>query len=236
VLDVVDAVFHFAVFAHNLHDVSYIGYLYPADNVVAPVRLIELPVASGVKRFFFVNSLKVGGQNVNGETDEIPDGIYGETKREAELKLLEICQQSGMHVSIVRPSLVYGAGAKGNPALMRRGIEQGRYPPLPETRNRRSMIHIDDLLEALLLVAEDERANGEIFIATNSVANSSREIYEAICQAVGKPVPSWSMPKIVFDWAGYLNPRIRYTVDKLLGDEYYSSAKLDGLGFRAKKT
>jgi hypothetical protein len=34
--------------------------------------------------------------------------------------------------------------------------------------------------------------------------------------------------------AGLVSPRIRYKVDKLLGDEYYSSEKLEALGFKAE--
>jgi len=231
----ISTVYNLAGYAHDLGDASSVAHLYQAVNVDATVRLANLAVESGVKIFVFVSSVNAGGC---GEDDVLtrPVGVYGKTKREAELKLLEIGRQSGMHVSIVRPSLVYGVNVKGNLALMRRGIEQGWFPPLPETGNRRSMIHVDDLVQALMLVAEDERANGEIFIATDGIAHSSREIYEALCHSVGKAVPNWSVPKIVFNWAGYLNPRIRYKVDKLLGDEYYSSAKLEGLGFRAKKT
>ena len=44
------------------------------------------------------------------------------------------------------------------------------------------------------------------------------------------------MPKFLFDGLAMLNPKLRYKVDKLLGDEYYSSAKLEGLGFRAEKS
>jgi len=171
-----------------------------------------------------------GGAGIDG----VPDGIYGETKREAELRLLEITQQSNMHVAIVRPALVYGPKVKGNLQLMCSGIEKGWFPPLPETGNRRSMIHVDDLVQSLLLVAEDSRANGEILIATDGKPHSSREIYEAMCQAAGKTVPSWSVPKFLFELAGLVSPRIRYKVDKLLGDEYYSSEKLEALGFKAE--
>ncbi|MBT3404529.1 MAG: hypothetical protein HN421_12605, partial [Gammaproteobacteria bacterium] len=108
------------------------------------------------------------------------------------------------------------------------------FPPLPETGNRRSMIHVDDLVRALLLVAEDERANGEIFIATDGVPHSSREIYEAMRQVAGKAAPGWSVPKFLFELAGLVSPRIRYKVDKLLGDEYYSSERLEALGFKAE--
>ncbi|HHZ78790.1 MAG TPA: NAD-dependent epimerase/dehydratase family protein, partial [Candidatus Lambdaproteobacteria bacterium] len=237
----VDTVFHLAGFAHDLRDASKVEHLYRAINVNATVQLAELAAQQGVQRFVFVSSVKAGGGTIVGRcmTEEDkgePQGIYGSTKREAELKLLEIGRQSCMHVSIVRPSLVYGPGVKGNLAKMRSGIEKGWFPPLPETGNHRSMIHVDDLVRALLLVAEDDRANGEIFIATDGVPHSSRKIYEAICQQVDKTVPRWSVPKFLFDGVASVSSRFRYKVEKLLGDECYSSTKLESLGFRAERT
>jgi UDP-glucose 4-epimerase len=233
-LENIDMVFHLAGYSHDLSKASKFDHIYRQVNVDATVRLAVLAATSGVTKFIFVSSVKAGG------IDEIavdePEGVYGKTKREAEFKVLEIGQQTGLHVSIVRPSLVYGPGVKGNLHLMRSGIEQGWFPPLPETGNCRSMIHVDDLVRAILLVADDKRANGEIFIATDGVPHSSRDIYEAICYSVGKTIPRWSVPKILFDGLSLLSPRIRYKVDKLLGDEYYSSAKLEGLGFKAEKS
>ena len=98
------------------------------------------------------------------------------------------------------------------------------------------MIHVDDLVRALLLVAEDDRADGEIFIATDGVPHSSRKIYEAVCKQLDKTVPRWSVPKFLFDGVASVSSRFRYKVEKLLGDEYYSSAKLETLGFRAERT
>ena len=233
-LDDVETVFHLAGFAHDLRYASGVEHLYRKVNVVATVRLVELAVNSGVERFVFVSSVKAGG--VNEDDGVQPNGVYGETKREAELKILEIGRQSKMHVSIVRPSLVYGTGVKGNLALMRRGVEQGWFPPLPETGNRRSLIHVEDLVKVLILVAEDYRANGEIFIATDGVPHSSREIYEAICQSVGKKTPNWRVPKFIFEGVSLLSPRVQYKVGKLLGNEYYSSEKLEKLGFLAEKS
>ena len=226
----VDTVFHLAGFSHDFRDASEIEHLYRLVNVDSTVQLVELAVASGVKQFVFVSSVKAGGSSVEGK----PEGVYGQTKREAELKILEIGRQSEMHVAIVRPSLVYGNGVKGNLALMLRGVEKGWFPPLPETGNRRSMIHVDDLVSVLIFVAEDQRANGEIFVATDGTPHSSREIYEAICHVVGKVTPSWSVPKFLFDWLSLLSPKIRYKVEKLLGEECYSSEKLQNLGFKAK--
>ena len=236
----VDTVFHLAGFAHDLRDTSKVEQLYRTINVSATVQLAELAAQKGVQRFVYVSSVKAGGKAIVGrcmteEDQGEPEGIYGRTKREAELKLLEIGRQSCMHVSIVRPSLVYGPGVKGNLAIMRSGIEKGWFPPLPETGNRKSMIHVDDLVRAIFFVAEDHRADGEIFIATDGLPHSSRKIYETICQQVNKTVPRWSVPKFLFDGVASVSSRFRYKVEKLFGDECYSSAKLESLEFRAER-
>ena len=240
-LESIDTVFHLAGFAHDMQDPSEVQHLYHAVNVEATVELARLAVISGVKRFVFVSSVKAGGSPLSercaSESDQgDPEGVYGKSKREAELKLLKIGKESGMHVSIIRPSLVYGPNVKGNLQLMLSGIARGWFPPLPETGNKRSMIHVDDLVRAILLVADDDRANGEIFIATDGTPRSSRYIYNAMCSALDKSIPKWSVPKILFDMVSLVNPRIKYKLNKLLGDECYSSAKLEALGFKAKKT
>ena len=240
-LESIDTVFHLAGFAHDMQDPSKVKHLYHAVNVEATVELARLAVISGVKRFVFVSSVKAGGSPLSehcaSESDQSdPEGVYGKSKREAELKLLKIGKESGMHISIIRPSLVYGPNVKGNLKLMLAGIKKGWFPPLPETGNRRSMIHVDDLVRAIFLVAEDNRANGEIFIATDGKPYSSREIYSAMCNIVGRSVPKWSIPKFLFNMIAIISLKIRYKVDKLLGDEYYSSEKLEALGFKAQRT
>jgi len=239
-LNNVNTVFHLAGFAHDMRDANKISDLYYKVNVSATVQLANLAIKSGVKRFVFVSSVKAGGSPpfgtcANEKDQKNTEDVYGKTKREAELKLLEIGKESGMHVSIVRPSLVYGPNVKGNLQLMLSGVKAGWFPPLPETGNRRSMIHVDDLVRAILLITEDKQANGEIFIATDGTPHSSREIYSVICNITGKPVPKWSVPKILFDLASLASPRIKYKINKLLGDECYSSEKLESLGFKAQR-
>jgi UDP-glucose 4-epimerase len=237
----VDIVFHLAGFAHDMQEPSKVEDLYHVINVEASVKLAKLAVESGVKQFVYISSVKAGGglpsSNCINESDQNePKGFYGRSKRQAELQLLKIGNESGMHVSIIRPSLVYGPDVKGNLQLMLSSVKKGWFPPLPETGNKKSMIHVDDLVRAILLVSEDERANGEIFIATDGSPYSSREIYSVICSIAGKSTPKWSVPKILFDLASLVSPRIKYKINKLLGDECYSSIKLEGLGFKAKKS
>ena len=240
-LDSVDVIFHLAGHAHDLASDSIQEKIYYDVNLGGTVKLIKIAVQKKVRKFIYVSSVKAGGvpgfgvcasENDQGESE----GIYGKTKREAELKLLKIGEESDIYLSIIRPSLVYGPNVKGNLQLMLSGIKKGWFLPLPETNNKISMIHVDDLVRAILLVADDDRANGEIFIATDGTPYSSREIYNFMCSALGKPNPKWSVPKSFFDMASLINPRIRYKLNKLLGDKCYSSAKLEALGFKAKKS
>jgi UDP-glucose 4-epimerase len=240
-LESIDTVFHLAGFAHDMSNASKIKDLYYKINVNSTIQLAKLAVQSGVKKFIFVSSVKAGGVAIPGkclsENDQgEPEGVYGKTKREAELKLLEISQNSDMHVSIVRPSLVYGPGVKGNLKLMLSGIERGWFPPLPDVRNLRSMVHVDDLVRSILFVSNNKCANREIFIVTDGTPYSSREIYKYMCKALKKRVPKWHVPFFLFSVISYMNSSVRYRVNKLLGDECYSSEKLQSLGFKTQKS
>ena len=240
-LEGVNTIFHLAGFTHNLRDSSKVKDLYQSINVDATVELAKLALKNNVKKFIFISSVKAGKfSSMDSCVAEIkkenPKSVYGRTKREAELKLLEIGKNTNMQVSIIRPALVYGPNVKGNLRLILLGIKQGWFPPLPEIGNKRSMIHLDDLVRAILFIYDSDNANGEIFIATDGMAYSSRQIYNAMCKAVGKKIPKWSVPKFVFDILSLLSRRIKYRFDKLFGEECYSSKKLEALGFKAKKT
>ena len=240
-LQSIDTVFHLAGFAHDLHVNSETEDLYQIVNVDATVQLAKKAVQAGVKRFVFVSSVKAGGHAFDircmteSEQNE-PEGIYGKTKREAEIKLLEIGRQSEMHVSIIRSSLVYGPNMKGNLHMMLSGIEKGWFPPLPKLKNRRSMVHVDDLVRAIVLVAENNQANGEIFIVTDVSPHSSREIYEVMRKLLGKSIPKWSVPKFLFKFVALFNSSLKYKMNKLFEDDCYSSEKIQSIGFKAQRS
>ena len=184
-LNGIDIIFHLAGIAHDLNNNHNDLDLYRKLNVTSVITLAELALKAGVKKFIFVSSVKAGGQKLDSSVSSevcqgAPEGLYGQTKREAELKLLDLALNSQMFVSIVRPALVYGPNVKGNLKLMLNAIEKGWFPPLPRVKNRRSLVHVDDLVEALKIVSMDRRANGEVFIVTDGRAHTSRELFEAM--------------------------------------------------------
>ena len=237
----IDTVFHIAGFAHDFRSTDDLALTYEAINVNASVQLAKLAIKNKVKTFVFVSSVKAGGlsdQNIcmNELNQKNPDGVYGQSKRDAELQLLKLSKNSDMKLIIVRPSLVYGKGMKGNLNLMLAGIKSGWFPPLPKIVNRRSMIHVDDLVNALIMLSSAPIESGEVFIATDGHPYSSREIYEVMCNILGKKIPKWSIPLWVFAFVSIFNKGIKYKINKLFGNEWYSSEKLESLGFKAKKS
>jgi UDP-glucose 4-epimerase len=81
--------------------------------------------------------------------------------------VLAVGRESGMHTVNLRPALVYGPGMKGNLARLIAAVRRGWLPPLPETGNRRSLVHVDDVAQALLLAAAQPAAAGRTYFVTD---------------------------------------------------------------------
>ena len=157
---------------------------------------------AGVKTFVFLSSVKAmesfGDRCVDETWDGIPSGAYGEAKRQAEAEVIAAGKSFGMHVVNLRLAMVYGRGVRGNIYRMARGIKAGWFPPLPETGNRRSLVHIDDVVAAVRHVAEKPEANGKTYIIAHSHAPSGREIYDAIRRCFGRRQATWEVsPRLV---------------------------------------
>jgi len=235
----VDTIIHLAGFAHDFRNQTKTSNIYYELNVGLTVKLATIAVENNVKKFIFISSVKAGGRSSTGkcmtESQNFdPEDVYGRTKKEAELKILKIGRRTGMHVTILRPSLVYGPNVKGNLRQMYLAIKKGWFPPLPETGNIRSLIHVDDLVRAIFLVVKDERTNGQIYNVTDGVYYSSRDIYTILSETIGREVPKWFIPELIFYIAARMNSKIKHKVEKLMGNECYSSEKLNNLGFKPK--
>ncbi len=227
----IDTVFHLAGYAHDLLDPEKSRKRYFQLNVEATKNLAIQASQEGVKNFIFVSSVKAGSPE--DCLAENPAGIYGETKREAELWLLEFTKNTDMKLFIVRPSLVYGPNIKGNLSSMKNAIEAGWFPPLPKIKNVRSMIHVDDLVRAIIFVLE-KGLDGEVYNITDGKEYSTTEIYETLYAINGKNPPKFRLPLSLFSFLRYMPGKFNQTLSKLLGDEKYSSSKIESLGFSTK--
>ena len=133
-----DCVIHLAARVHMMQESAADPLAeYRAANVDGVLRVAEVAVQAGVRRFVFVSSVKALGDADRGvpwREDDLPLELdpYGSSKREAEQALLDFGRSSGLEVVIVRPPLVYGPGVRAN-FLRLLSVVGKRLPPTPWT-------------------------------------------------------------------------------------------------------
>lgn len=249
-IDGVDTVFHLAARTHAVDEVEDSEARYRRVNVDGTKRVLEAASSAGARRFVYLSSVKAMGEGYAEAQDEsehpAPETWYGRTKLEAERLVLD-----GGYVPepvVLRPALVYGQGAKGNLERMIDAVRAGRFPPVPEVGNRRSMVHVDDVVSAAMMAAIEPAASGRVFIVTDGQPISTREMYVWICSALDKPVQRWTAPvsllrglSKVGDAVGKIRGR-RWVFDsdafdKLFGSAVYDSTAIEKtLGFKPQWT
>lgn len=197
-----DGVIHLAARVHVMNERSADPLAeFRRVNVQGSVALARAAAAAGVRRFVFVSSVKVNGeQTLPGQpfraTDApAPEDAYAISKFEAEQQLQALAQATGMELVIVRPPLVYGPGVGANFGALMRWIGRGRPLPLGALRNnRRSLVAVDNLVDLLVRCATDPAAPGHTFLAGDGEDLSTAELVERIGMALGRPARQLALP------------------------------------------
>lgn len=196
-----DAVIHLAARVHVMNDTSSDPLAaFRAVNVDATLNLARQAIAAGVKRFVFVSSVKVNGEETGEHPftafdEAAPTDPYGQSKLEAEIALRELAQLTGLEVVIVRPPLVYGPDVRANFLRLMQLVKIGLPLPLGAINNRRSMIAVDNLVDLLILCTWHPAAPGQTFMVSDDRDVSVSELLRMLAKAMRKrsmllPVPS----------------------------------------------
>lgn len=129
---------------------------------------------------------------------------------------------------------MYGKNVKGNLSSMLRLLDLGFFPPLPDAKNVRSMIHVDDLVKAIFFLLNQQCSKGQIYNVTDSNKYSSRMIYESLCLSLGKKPFKFAFSLFIFHFAKIVFPNFSSQFQKLFSDAFYSDIKIRKLGFETK--
>ena len=208
-------------------------------NVEGTLAVLEESVAAGVKRFVFISSVKavadVSEKMLDETTPPRPHDAYGETKLEAERLVRVVARQEGIHAPVLRLPLVYGPGIKSNMLRLFSAVNRGLPLPFGAVRNRRSFVHVDNVVEAIRAVLRTPAAGDETFFVSDGMDLSTPELIRRIATALGTRARLLSVPVSALQAAGatgYLLSRIirfHYTSDSLnalLGSLFVDISKL----------
>jgi len=228
----IDTVIHLAARVHVMSDaVADPLAEFLRVNTAGTERLARSAAASGVKRLVYVSSIKVNGEATHSgnkftEADTpSPHDPYGVSKCEAEQVLHRVAEETGLEVVIVRPTLVYGAGVKGNFAQMLRVLAKGIPLPLASVRNLRSLIYVENLVDALIVCATHPDAAGKIYLVSDGEDISTPDLLRRLGTALGRPVRLFPCPQALLKLAGQLTGKSDQ-VERLLGSLQVDSDKI----------
>jgi nucleoside-diphosphate-sugar epimerase len=196
----VHLVVHLAGRAHIRRDSSANSMAeYERINTLGTIRLAQMAAAAHVKRFLFLSSVKVNGEETHGqpfaETDRpAPLDFYAVSKWKAEEGLLHLHRQGELSVVIIRPPLVYGPGVRANFLQLIRLVDSGLPLPLGKIQNKRSLVGLRNLIEFITVCLHDPSAAGELFLVSDQEDLSTADLVQRLAVFLGRspyllPIP-----------------------------------------------
>lgn len=176
-----DVVYHVAGLAHSTPDESQ-REIYYKINTDLTYEIAKHSKEHGIKQFIFMSSIIVYGSGTIGEdrvitkeTPLTPDNFYGDSKKQAEIKIKPL-EDENFKIVIVRPPMIYGPQSKGNYPLLSKFAK--KTPIFPTLENKRSMLYLGNLMEFIKLMIDNEETG--IFLPQNDEYVSSTNLVKEI--------------------------------------------------------
>lgn len=196
------AVVHCAARVHVMNDDAVDPLAeFRRINVEGSLQLARQAAAAGVRRFVFLSSIKVNGEQTDPgrpfTADQAPGPLdpYGISKMEAEAALRALARETGMAVVIIRPPLVYGPAVKGNFLAMIRALWRGIPLPLGAvTANRRSLVALDNLVDLIVTCIDHPAAANQTFLVSDAEDLSTAALLRRMGQQLGRPARLLPVP------------------------------------------
>jgi len=204
---------------------------YRRVNVEGTRTLARAAVTAGVARLVFLSSIKVNGESTRLPFTEddvpAPQDAYGVSKWEAEQALRQVAHGSAMQLVVLRPPLIYGPGVGANFLRLMRAVAQGVPLPLGAIDNRRSLLYLGNLVDAIRLCLSQPGARGQLFLLSDGDDVSSAQLVHRLAAALQVRPRLLRVPAAWLRTAGRLMGKSA-AVERLVG-----SLQVDSSRFRA---
>jgi len=168
-------------------------------NRDATLKLARAAANAGVRRFVFLSTVKVHGEytvehSFSEESPFCPADAYASSKAEAEIELRKLSQETGIEVVFVRPPLVYGPQVKANFLALLNLIRRGIPMPFAAINNRRSMVYLGNLVDAVVTCITHPKAANKAFLVSDGYDISTPDLIRAIAEEMGARPKLWHIP------------------------------------------
>jgi nucleoside-diphosphate-sugar epimerase len=227
----IDVIVHLAARVHVMKDSTADPLSeFRKMNLDATEHLAKMSANAGVKRFVFMSTVKVNGEQTENkpfhETDiPRPEDPYAVSKWEAEQALYKILKDPGLEVVILRPPLVYGPGVKANFLRLLQIVDHNIPLPFMNVYNQRSLIYLGNLVDAIITCCLHPNAKGETFLVSDGEDVSTPELIKMIAHAMNKKAKLLPFPQALLRMMGTLIGK-KEELDRLLRSLCIDSSKI----------
>ena len=223
-LNDVEVVIHTAARVHQMNDLAKDPLTeFMETNCSGTLNLARQAAQAGVKRFIFLSSIKVNGEQSHPDKpfrfDDLrkPRDPYGISKARAEEGLLKIAAETKLEVTIIRPPLVYGPDVKANFAALLRLASKNLPLPLGSVYNKRSFVALDNLISLIVTCIDHPKAVNQIFLVSDDDDVSTAKLFTIMVEAFGKEARLFSISPFLLRGIARLVGK-EDIIDRLCGD------------------
>ncbi|ASK79469.1 UDP-glucose 4-epimerase [Paraphotobacterium marinum] len=194
--DGVDVVVHFAGIAQSEQTNQE---EYEQINFKGTLKLAEEAASAGVKRFIFISTALVNGNNTNekpfSEKDKVfPANAYATSKYKAEQSLQSLALKSNMDFVIIRPPVVYGNGVKSNFTTLVKLVKKLPILPFGLAHNSRSYLSVLNFIDFIELCLFNDKVANQTFLISDNESISTKELTNRINGVFGKKTRQLPVP------------------------------------------
>ncbi|MHC1479692.1 NAD-dependent epimerase/dehydratase family protein [Frateuria aurantia] len=155
--------------------------------------------------------------------------------REGEIRLAELCRRQGRHWTILRPTLIYGAGLDRSLSPIARAATRWRIFPLPPGGGLRQPVHADDVAAALLAGSRVGSASGPPIACGGGERLPAAEMFARVWRSLPRRVVPVPVPKLAVKMYGALDPARAGMLERLEQDLIADNTRLrDLLGLQPR--
>ncbi len=167
--------------------------VYRSVNVGAAEKLARAAARAGTGRFILSSTVRVNGEaSVPGRPftpldSPAPVDAYGRSKLASEQALFDACAGTSVAPIVLRLPMIYGPESEGNLFMLFDWIARGRPLPLGSVRNRRSLLYIGNLVEAIDAALDAPIPPRGVHFVADGATVSVAELARAIATVLDVP-------------------------------------------------
>jgi nucleoside-diphosphate-sugar epimerase len=199
-----DYIFHLAGLTKSCSDDAFFFInAKGTENLITAVAERNLRL----KRFVYLSSLAAVGPSKNGTpVDEhiqpSPVSNYGRSKLEGEKAILKY--KDTIPITILRPAAVYGPRDRDFLVLFKM-IKKGISPHCGKAYY--SFLYVDDLVQGIILCAENKEAEGKAFFLAENAFYSNEEVVKVISSVLNAKALRFRVPKFVIPFCSFIGEK-----------------------------